>query len=70
MDLLYSRYASPDRFMKTYIDQGRFGEFVANIIEMDMERKKEAVQKIKMINCGWHISTAWRISLSMTGKKG
>ena len=45
MDLLYSRYASPVEFMGTYIEQGRFGEFVANILEMDMKRKKETVQK-------------------------
>ena len=31
--------------MGTYIEQGRFGEFVANILEMDMKRKKETVQK-------------------------
>lgn len=45
MDLLYSRYASPMDFMKTYIDQGRFGEFVANILEMEYKRKKEAAEK-------------------------
>lgn len=45
MDLLYSRYASPAQFMDTYIEQGRFGEFVANILEMDMKRRKEALQK-------------------------
>lgn len=45
MDLLYSRYASPVEFMKTYIDQGRFGEFVSGILEMDKKRKEEAAQK-------------------------
>ncbi len=45
MDLLYSRYASPVEFMNTYINQGRFGEFVAGILEMDAKRKKEAAQK-------------------------
>lgn len=45
MDLLYSRYASPVEFMKTYIDQGRFGEFVTGILEMDAERKKETALK-------------------------
>ena len=33
--------------MNTYIKQGRFGEFVANILEMDMKRKKEVAQKDK-----------------------
>lgn len=45
MDLLYSRYADPGGFMSVYIEQGRFGEFVARISEMNMQRKKEAVQK-------------------------
>ena len=45
MDLLYSRYASPVQFMETYIEQGRFGEFVTNILEMEMERTKETAQK-------------------------
>ena len=45
MDLLYSRYASPMDFMRTYIDQGRFGEFVTNILEMEYKRKKEAAEK-------------------------
>ena len=45
MDLLFSRYASPVDFMKLYIDQGRFGEFVAEIIEMDNQRKREAKEK-------------------------
>lgn len=45
MDLLHSRYADPDRFMNTYILQGRFGEFVANILEMDTQRKMEATEK-------------------------
>ena len=31
--------------METYIEQGRFGEFVTNILEMEMERKKETAQK-------------------------
>lgn len=46
MDLLYSRYASPHNFMKLYIDQGRFGEFVYEIVELDIKRKKEELEKI------------------------
>ncbi|MGN1314074.1 MAG: hypothetical protein ACI4VG_03560 [Lachnospiraceae bacterium] len=45
MDLLFSRYASPLDFMKLYIEQGRFGEFVEEIIEMDNERRREAEEK-------------------------
>ncbi len=45
MDLLYSRYASPFEFMGIYIGQGRFGEFVDNILKMDIRRKRETAQK-------------------------
>lgn len=45
MDLLFSRYASPLDFMKLYIDQGRFGEFVEGIIGLENKRRKEADEK-------------------------
>ena len=45
MDLLYSRYASPEGFMHLYIEQGRFGEFVKELLELDHKRKKEEVEK-------------------------
>lgn len=45
MDLLYSRYASPFEFMSQYIEQGRFGEFVSELYEMFIERKKEKAEK-------------------------
>ena len=45
MDLLFSRYASPLDFMKLYIDQGRFGEFVEGIIDLENKRRKEADEK-------------------------
>ena len=45
MDLLFSRYASPMDFMKLYIEQGRFGEFVENIIALENERKTENAKK-------------------------
>ncbi len=47
MDLLYSRYASPDQFMGTYIRQGRFGEFVSFILEEEGKRQKETARKEK-----------------------
>ena len=45
MDLLYSRYSNPLEFMSLYINQGRFGEFVAEILEMDAKRKQEEADK-------------------------
>lgn len=45
MDLLYSRYASPMELMNIYIENGRFGEFVEKIVELDNERKREAAEK-------------------------
>lgn len=46
MDLLYSRYSNPLELMSIYIEQGRFGEFVKNIIDMDEKRKQEAEEKV------------------------
>ena len=45
MDLLFSRYASPMEFMKIYINNGRFGEFVTEILAMDAKRKEEEAKK-------------------------
>ena len=45
MDLLFSRYASPLDFMKLYINQGRFGEFVEGIIGLENKRRKENNEK-------------------------
>ena len=45
MDLLYSRYSNPLEFMRLYADQGRFGEFVTKILQMDRKRKIEVAKK-------------------------
>lgn len=45
MDLLHSKYASPMEFMRLYIEQGRFGEFVTEIIEIEYKRKQEEREK-------------------------
>lgn len=45
MDLLYSRYASPLELIKMYIEQGRFGEFVNQIINLEYERRQEEAEK-------------------------
>lgn len=47
MDLLYSRYSNPMDLMHHYMQQGRFEEFVKNIIEMENERKREEEAKIE-----------------------
>lgn len=45
MDLLYSRYSNPMEFMRLYIEQGRFGEFVTEIITQENKRRKEQAEK-------------------------
>ena len=45
MDLLYSKYANPMDLMNSYINRGRFGEFVSNVLEAEYERRKEQVEK-------------------------
>ena len=44
MDLLYHRYSNPLEFMRIYIDNGRFGEFVDNIISEENKRKIEEAE--------------------------
>lgn len=45
MDLLYSKYANPMDLMNSYINRGRFGEFVASVLEAEYQRRKEQVEK-------------------------
>ncbi len=45
MDLLYSKYANPMDLMNSYINRGRFGEFVSNVLEAEYERRKEQAEK-------------------------
>lgn len=45
MDLLYSRYANPMELLGSYINRGRFGEFVSSFIEGEYERRKEEIEK-------------------------
>ena len=45
MDLLYSRYASPMDLIRLYIRRGRFGEFVANVIDAENTRIREQAEK-------------------------
>lgn len=45
MDLLYSRYTSPMDLISLYISRGRFGKFVASVIDADHERKKAEAEQ-------------------------
>lgn len=45
MDLLYSRYANPLELMDMYIEQGRFDEFVFNIVDLENKRRIEEAKK-------------------------
>lgn len=41
MDMLFARYACPFEFMRPYIEQGRFGEWVTEFIKGENKRRKE-----------------------------
>lgn len=45
MDLMYSRYAAPMELIGIYIEQGQFGEFVAEILDMDYKRRLEELEE-------------------------
>lgn len=45
MDLMYSRYTNPTEFMNRYINQGRFGELVIDIINAEYKRRIEALEQ-------------------------
>lgn len=45
MDLLYSRYADPLSLLDIYISQGRFGEFVLEISDLEHRRKVEEAEQ-------------------------
>lgn len=45
MDMLFSKYASPFEFMRPYIETGRFGEWVNEIITAENKRRKEQAEK-------------------------
>lgn len=43
--MLYSRYSNPLELMNTYINQGRFGDFVSGFCEAEFNRNKEKAEK-------------------------
>lgn len=45
MDLLFSKYADPFQFMRLYIDNGRFGEFVTEIVKTEHKKRIEQAKK-------------------------
>lgn len=45
MDMLYHRYACPMDLMGSYINRGRFGEFVAEFLQSEYERRKAEADK-------------------------
>lgn len=45
MDLLWRSYGSPMDLMNSYINRGRFGEFVKGFLEAEYERRKAEAEK-------------------------
>jgi hypothetical protein len=45
MDMLYRAYSNPLDLMNRYINQGRFGKFVAGFLESEYERRKAEDEK-------------------------
>lgn len=55
MDLLYSRYSSPMDLVASYINRGRFGEFVSGFLHEESERLKADAEK----NQDWQLWIAY-----------
>ena len=45
MDMLYRAYSNPLDLMNRYINQGRFGKFVAGFLEAECEHRKAEAEK-------------------------
>ena len=45
MDLLYGKYSNPMDLVNTYINRGRFGEFVDEFLTLEVERLKAEAEK-------------------------
>ncbi len=45
MDMLYARYSSPMDLMCTYINRGRFGDFIKGFIQAENDRKKAEAER-------------------------
>lgn len=45
MDMLYAKYSCPMDLVNTYINRGRFGEFVDEFLTLEYERRKSEADK-------------------------
>ena len=45
MDMLYARYSSPMDLISTYINRGRFGDFIKGFLQTENERRKAEADK-------------------------
>lgn len=45
MDMLYARYSSPMDLVYAYINQRRFGDFIAGFLKAENDRKKAEAEK-------------------------
>lgn len=77
MDLLYSRYASPMDLIRLYISRGRFGEFVANVVDAENTRVREQAEKeedwklwfVYINSCSDESFSQWKKRVLSTGGK-
>ena len=60
MDLLYSRYSSPMDLVASYINRGKFGEFVSGFLHEEGERLKAEAEK----NQEWQLWIGYVHSMS------
>ena len=60
MDLLYRAYSSPMELMRTYINRGRFGDFVQGFLQAEYDRRKIEADKDEE----WHLWIAYVHSYS------
>lgn len=60
MDMLYRAYSSPMELMRTYINRGRFGEFVQGFLQGERDRRKAEADKDEE----WHLWIAYVHSYS------
>lgn len=45
MDMLYARYSSPMDLLRTYINRGRFGDFITDFLQAEKDRRKSEAEK-------------------------
>lgn len=45
MDMMYHRYSCPMDLLNSYINRGRFGEFVSEFLQSEYDRRKAEMEK-------------------------